>query len=113
MSDEPLVPAGSPGFWTLDRVAAALAAGRRADTRRRRHAGAYSTPRVVAGSASLRGVATDSRTAGDGDIFVALDGERFDGHDFLAAAVRQGAGAVVVSRPERATGAWRPRVCRA
>jgi UDP-N-acetylmuramoyl-tripeptide--D-alanyl-D-alanine ligase len=56
------------------------------------------------GGAGLRGVATDSRTAGDGDIFVALDGERFDGHDFLAAAVRQGAGTVVVSRPERAQG---------
>lgn len=104
MSDAPLVPAGSPGFWTLDRVAAALAGG---------PAGGHSAPpsrRGVldatrrTGSASLRGVATDSRTAGDGDIFVALDGERFDGHDFLAAAVRQGAGAVVVSRPERTQG---------
>ena len=98
------MPAGSPGFWTLDRVAAALAGG---------PAGGHSAPpsrRGVldatrrTGSGSLRGVATDSRTAGSGDIFVALDGERFDGHDFLAAAVRQGAGAVVVSRPERAQG---------
>ncbi|MFI5249881.1 MAG: UDP-N-acetylmuramoyl-tripeptide--D-alanyl-D-alanine ligase [Gemmatimonadales bacterium] len=104
MSDEPLAPAGSPGFWTLDRVAAALAGG---------PAGGHSAPpsrRGVldatrrTGSAGLRGVATDSRTAGDGDIFVALDGERFDGHDFLAAAVRRGAGAVIVSRPERAQG---------
>ncbi len=53
---------------------------------------------------ALRGVATDSRTAGEGDIFVALDGDRFDGHDFLTTAVRQGASAVVVSRPERAQG---------
>jgi UDP-N-acetylmuramoyl-tripeptide--D-alanyl-D-alanine ligase len=104
MSDEPLVPAGSPGFWTLDRVAAALAGG---------PAGGHSAPpsrRGVldatrrTGGAGLRGVATDSRTAGDGDIFVALDGERFDGHDFLAAAVRQGVGAVIVTRPERAQG---------
>jgi UDP-N-acetylmuramoyl-tripeptide--D-alanyl-D-alanine ligase len=104
VSDDPLVPSGAPGFWTLDRVAAALAGG---------PAGGHSAPpsrrgvldatRRIGGT-SLRGVATDSRTAGDGDIFVALDGERFDGHDFLAAAVRQGAGAVVVSRPERAQG---------
>ena len=49
-------------------------------------------------------MATDSRTVEDGDLFVALGGDKFDGHDFLAAAVTRGASAVVVSRPERAAG---------
>lgn len=50
------------------------------------------------GTASYRGVSTDSRAVGAGDLFVALRGERFDGHDFVAAAVRGGARGVVVSR---------------
>lgn len=43
-----------------------------------------------------RGVSTDSRTVERGDLFVALRGERFDGHRFLAnAAARGAAGAVI------------------
>jgi UDP-N-acetylmuramoyl-tripeptide--D-alanyl-D-alanine ligase len=42
------------------------------------------------------GVVTDSRQVGPGHIFVALRGERFDGHDYLAAAMEAGASAVVV-----------------
>ncbi|MGW8266340.1 MAG: UDP-N-acetylmuramoyl-tripeptide--D-alanyl-D-alanine ligase [Longimicrobiales bacterium] len=41
---------------------------------------------------------TDSRTVEAGDLFVALSGERFDGHDFVAEAVARGADGVVVSR---------------
>lgn len=41
-------------------------------------------------------VATDSRAVAPGDIYVALRGERFDGHDFVAAAAAQGAVAAVV-----------------
>ena len=44
------------------------------------------------------GVATDSRDVQSGDLFVALSGERSDGHDFLDAALAAGAGAVLVSR---------------
>jgi len=36
------------------------------------------------------GVAIDSRQAQPGDLFVALPGEHRDGHDFIAAALRQG-----------------------
>ena len=43
-------------------------------------------------------VTTDSRTAGPGDLYVALVGERVDGHDFAAAAVAAGAVAVLGSR---------------
>lgn len=43
-------------------------------------------------------ISTDSRTVTRGACFVALVGARFDGHDFVGAAVRKGASAVVVSR---------------
>ncbi len=50
------------------------------------------------GSASLRypAIGTDTRTLAPGALFVALAGERFDGHDFLDAAARAGARAAVV-----------------
>ncbi|HVS26367.1 MAG TPA: UDP-N-acetylmuramoyl-tripeptide--D-alanyl-D-alanine ligase [Burkholderiales bacterium] len=47
-------------------------------------------------------VSTDSRKAATGDLFVALRGERFDGHDYINAARRQGAVAVMVDKAERA-----------
>ncbi len=43
-------------------------------------------------------VSIDSRTLNRGDLFVAIRGERFDGHDFAAAAVERGAVAAVVAR---------------
>ncbi len=45
---------------------------------------------------SLTGVAIDSRTIQPGELFVALPGERTDGHQFLEAAFRQGASAALV-----------------
>lgn len=45
------------------------------------------------------GVTTDSRAVEEGELFVALRGERFDGHDFVADAVAAGAAGAVVSRP--------------
>lgn len=51
-----------------------------------------------AGTALVRRVATDSRHVEPGDAFVALTGERFDGHDFVHAAASRGATAVVVER---------------
>jgi UDP-N-acetylmuramoyl-tripeptide--D-alanyl-D-alanine ligase len=44
------------------------------------------------------GVSTDTRSIDAGALFVALVGERFDGHDYLAAARDQGATAAVVRR---------------
>jgi UDP-N-acetylmuramoyl-tripeptide--D-alanyl-D-alanine ligase len=53
---------------------------------------------LAAGSAdSVHGVATDTRQNLEGKLFVALRGERFDGHAFVADAVRAGASAVLVS----------------
>jgi UDP-N-acetylmuramoyl-tripeptide--D-alanyl-D-alanine ligase len=45
------------------------------------------------------GVSIDSRTLEPGDLFVALSGPQFDGHDFLAQAFARGAAGAIVSRP--------------
>src|SRR5512137_974778 len=42
------------------------------------------------------GYSIDSRTLNAGDLFIALGGERFDGHDYVAAALEKGAVAAVV-----------------
>ncbi|MBN8714923.1 MAG: UDP-N-acetylmuramoyl-tripeptide--D-alanyl-D-alanine ligase, partial [Xanthomonadales bacterium] len=44
------------------------------------------------------GVTLDSRTVQAGNLFVAIAGERVDGHDFLPAAAAHGAGGALVSR---------------
>ncbi|MCX7983794.1 MAG: UDP-N-acetylmuramoyl-tripeptide--D-alanyl-D-alanine ligase [Bacteroidetes bacterium] len=44
------------------------------------------------------GVSIDSRTISKGDIFIALRGERYDGHDFLSIALNGGAAAVVLEK---------------
>ncbi|NUO52427.1 MAG: UDP-N-acetylmuramoyl-tripeptide--D-alanyl-D-alanine ligase [Polyangiaceae bacterium] len=44
------------------------------------------------------GVSTDSRAVVPGEVFVALVGERFDGHDHVGAAIQKGAKLVIVSR---------------
>ena len=43
-------------------------------------------------------VSTDSRRVGQGDLFVALAGERSDGHDYVAEACRKGAGGTLIER---------------
>jgi UDP-N-acetylmuramoyl-tripeptide--D-alanyl-D-alanine ligase len=47
-------------------------------------------------STEVSRVCTDSRSVQSGDLFVALTGERFDGHQFVAEVVRKGAAAVLV-----------------
>ena len=43
-------------------------------------------------------VTTDSRDTRPGDLFIALRGERFDGHEFLASAAAGGCVAAIVDR---------------
>lgn len=45
---------------------------------------------------TLKRVSTDSRTVAAGDLFVAIRGERFDGHSFIDEVFRRGALAAVV-----------------
>ncbi len=46
----------------------------------------------------ITGISTDSRKIEKGSLFVALCGEKFDGHNFINDVVEKGAAAVVVSR---------------
>ena len=46
---------------------------------------------------TFRGVSTDSRSIAAGELFVALRGENFDGHDYLATAGARGAAAAIVA----------------
>src|SRR5918993_2306011 len=48
-------------------------------------------------AARFSGVTTDSRAVSAGDLFVALKGERFDGHAYVAEAMRRGAAAALTS----------------
>ena len=58
---------------------------------------------LVEGSAraAFSRVHTDSRSAQAGDLFVALPGERFDGHDFLDEVAKKGVVAVVIERTRK------------
>ena len=57
---------------------------------------------LVSGSLEthIGGISTDSRTISPGQMFVALKGPKFDGHDFCRDAVAKGAVALMVSRLE-------------
>jgi UDP-N-acetylmuramoyl-tripeptide--D-alanyl-D-alanine ligase len=46
----------------------------------------------------LAGVSTDTRKIAPGDLFVALVGEKYDAHDFVAQAKKAGAAAALVAR---------------
>lgn len=84
-----IAPEQAHPYWTFERVAAALGTG-------------PSMPMPLAG------VSTDTRHLVRGDVFVALRGERFDAHDFLAQARDAGAAALVVSDPLPAVGLGLP-----
>lgn len=57
--------------------------------------------RVISGDANRRieKWSIDSRSIAPGELFVALRGERFDGHEFVAAALAAGAAGAVVMAP--------------
>ncbi len=48
------------------------------------------------GIGDISGISIDSRTIAGGDAFFAIRGDRFDGHDFVEAALRNGAAAAIV-----------------
>ncbi|WP_028782684.1 UDP-N-acetylmuramoyl-L-alanyl-D-glutamate--2,6-diaminopimelate ligase [Thalassobacillus devorans] len=47
----------------------------------------------------ITGVEMDSRNVKEGDLFICLPGDHFDGHDFASQAVKQGAAALICERP--------------
>ena len=71
----------SEPLWFLDKMAAAMTAERAGDP-----------PREVPG------LSIDTRTIKPGEAFFAIQGENRDGHDFVEAALKAGAGLAVVSR---------------
>ena len=72
-------------LWTLDALSTAMRAER---------AGAL--------PAEVSGLSIDSRTLTKGDAFFAVQGENRDGHDFVEAALKAGAGLAVVAQGDRA-----------
>ena len=72
-----------PKFWTLDRLADALGDGPR-------------------GTTEITRISTDTRSVAPGSCFLALRGENFDAHNFLADAVASGARALIVNDARRA-----------
>jgi UDP-N-acetylmuramoyl-tripeptide--D-alanyl-D-alanine ligase len=58
--------------------------------------------RLIDGEAGtdVRDVVIDSRVAGPGDLFVAIKGPRFDGHDFVADVLARGAAAAIVGKAD-------------
>ena len=57
----------------------------------------------------LRRVCTDSRVVRKGDVFVAMKGERFDGHNFVDDVLTRGAQGVVIEAVPRRVTIGRPR----
>ena len=72
-------------LWTIDAMAAAMRA-----------------ERVGSVPAELSGLSIDSRTAGKGDAFFAIQGENRDGHEFVDNALKAGAALAVVANSQRA-----------
>ncbi|HUK99284.1 MAG TPA: UDP-N-acetylmuramoyl-tripeptide--D-alanyl-D-alanine ligase [Nitrospirota bacterium] len=46
----------------------------------------------------IKGVSIDSRNINEGELFIAIKGERFDGHDFVSDALKKGAWGALVER---------------
>lgn len=49
------------------------------------------------GIGKVTGISTDSRTIKPGALFIAISGGRYDGHDFIAAALKKGASGVIIA----------------
>ena len=56
---------------------------------------------ALGGTVFVSGVSTDTRTIEEGNLYIALKGERFDGHNYVDQAVAKGACAVVVNSPTK------------
>jgi UDP-N-acetylmuramoyl-tripeptide--D-alanyl-D-alanine ligase len=57
---------------------------------------------------TFQGVSTDSRQLQEGNLFLCLRGENFDGHRFLAAAAAAGAAGFVIQKDAAEELFWIP-----
>jgi UDP-N-acetylmuramoyl-tripeptide--D-alanyl-D-alanine ligase len=62
------------------------------------------------GSAAIRGFSIDTRTLRAGDVYIAIIGERLDGHRFVREALQAGAAGLVVSDPSPVPASLDPAV---
>lgn len=55
---------------------------------------------LVGGSQTtmVSGISTDSRTIRSGELFIALKGDKYDGHNFVDDVIKKGAGAIMIER---------------
>jgi UDP-N-acetylmuramoyl-tripeptide--D-alanyl-D-alanine ligase len=60
-------------------------------------------PGPYAGDQPIRGISIDSRIIEKGNLFVAIPGERFDGHQFVKEAAEKGAKVAVIAKDKRHT----------
>src|SRR5512139_3251096 len=72
-------------LWTVDEMSQAMR-----------------TDKVGALPAEITGISIDTRSIGRGEAFFAIQGDNRDGHDFVDAALKAGAGLAVVARSKRA-----------
>ncbi len=54
--------------------------------------------KLVGTDATVSGVCIDTRILAEGDLYIAIKGEQFDGHDFIAQAEKKGALALLVAK---------------
>src|SRR5690242_16422080 len=59
------------------------------------------------GNVKVKGYSIDSRTLKPGELFVAIKGPRFDGHQFVQQAFEKKAAGVVVDSPSPSGRGWR------
>ncbi len=83
--DDSLEAAEALSGWKLDSLA--LGSGGQIKNR------SFSKSGKISGK-----ISTDSRTIGQGDVFVALQGDRFDGHQYVQQVVEAGAACLVLER---------------
>ena len=69
---------------------------------------AEATGGTAAGDWQANGLSIDSRSLTPGEIFVALQGPNFDGHDYISAAFEKGAVAAIAHRQPKGTAAQGP-----
>lgn len=67
---------------------------------------ALGLPEEGSSDIALGAICTDSRALAEGDVFLALRGDRFDGHDFVEGAILDGCAGVIVDRPIAGTDAF-------
>lgn len=54
--------------------------------------------KLIGADVDVKNISTDTRSLQKGDIFLALRGEKFNGHEYINKAIEQGAGGLIVNK---------------